>query len=198
MIKMSLRLSQLPLLRNGRKPMKLGYVSTDLSECDLRSQIQHSVADIDTFFVDKIGRRDSFRKLMAGTRPGDCIVVIDIGQLADSMLDLRLTLINLDRQRVRLTSVSDRLEAVSPSDLLPAYHAIHNFKAQLSDRGNNAGLLAARAQGRLGGRKPVLTTEKKATLDELLTQSDDFRSHASAVGVSVRTVRRYAAGEYAH
>jgi hypothetical protein len=44
--------------------------------------------------------------------------------------------------------------------------------------------------------KPVLFEKKKKTLDLLLERSKDFRSHARALGVSERTIRRYAQGSY--
>jgi DNA invertase Pin-like site-specific DNA recombinase len=65
-----------------------------------------------------------------------------------------------------------------------------------------AGLAAARARGRKGGRKPALTTEKQTAVDLHIRSlpagvDPDPKAIGRAVGVSDRTIRRYLSGQYA-
>jgi DNA invertase Pin-like site-specific DNA recombinase len=179
------------------EPMKLGYARVPLVKIGTVMQLLEPLPGVDKVFVDKVSKspqnRLRFREMLEAARIGDCIVVLGLDHLANSSLELRLVLTNLERRQLKLTSLTDRLEAISPANIFPAFQAITNFKSQLSD---NPGLAAARERGLVGGRKPVLTREKKEILDQLLKQSHDLRAHAHVIGVSVRTVRRYATGEY--
>ena len=177
--------------------MKLGYASVPSGESETEIQIMKALAGVNKIFVDKVRKspldRSRFEEMLEAARTGDCIVVPSLQHLAGTSLQLRIVLANLERRHLRLTSVADRLIEVSPANIFPAFQAISNF---VSQRRDNPGLAAARALGRVGGRKPVLTEEKKGILDQLLKESLDHRAHARSLGVSERTVRRYAAGEY--
>jgi len=74
--------------------------------------------------------------------------------------------------------------------------ALVEFERQLISERTRAGLQAAKARGRVGGRRPALSVGQQA----LLRQFYDQRQHtiaqiASMLGVSRPTVYRYLGGE---
>ena len=64
------------------------------------------------------------------------------------------------------------------------FGALAEFERNLIRERTQAGLAAAKARGRKGGRRRVLSDEKIVLLDLLLGKSEDFRSHAKVLGVS--------------
>ena len=181
----------------ARETMKLGYATVPSGDGETEMQIIKDLAGANKIFIDKVREgpldRLRFREMLEAARTGDCIVIPALHHLAGTSFQLRVVLANLERRRLWLTSVADRLVEISPANIFPAFQAIANFESKCSYK---PGLAAARALGRVGGRKPVLTREKKEILDQLLEQSDDLSAHAHVIGVSVRTVRRYATGDY--
>lgn len=181
--------------------MNFGYQRLTSVPSELSAGIGDELDFVDTVYVDDVNgcarSGGGYRAMIEAVRPGDCIVVQNLSQLADSELELRLVLMDLEHHELKLTSIFDRLVAVSPTSIFPAFCAITNFKQRFTNQDPYPGLAQARRKGRRGGRKQVLTEDKKRVLDDLLLESSDLRAHAKALQVSERTVRRYANGEYA-
>ena len=181
--------------------MKLGFIRVESSESEVAiANTEPCLHKVDRLFVAEVGKSvrdgDVFRNLLEASHPGDCVVVRALNDLANSMLELRLVLKDLERRGLKLTSYLDGLDDILPSQIFSAFNAITNFQQQSKSSSRFPGLAAAKSGGRPVGRKPVLTAEKKRILDRLLDESSDIRQHAKAIGVSVRTVRRYISGEY--
>jgi DNA invertase Pin-like site-specific DNA recombinase len=74
-----------------------------------------------------------------------------------------------------------------------AFAAVVQFEADLTRARTRAGLVAAKARGRVGGRPTVLTVEKAKAVDALLDRGSSITQVAKALGVSRTTVYRHRA-----
>lgn len=101
-------------------------------------------------------------------------------------------------RRVQLVSLHENIDTTSTTGKLffHIFGALAEPERNMIVERSEAGLAAARARRRNGGRQRILTIEKIVILDRLLGKSNDDRSHARKLGVSERTVRRYASKNY--
>jgi DNA invertase Pin-like site-specific DNA recombinase len=183
--------------------MKIGYcrVSTQDQNLDLQRRALKA-AGVERVFADKISgtvkEREGLAELLAFARSGDCVVVWRLDRLGRSLRDLIAIAGEMERRGVQLVSLTESIDTTSPAGKLffHIFGALAEFERNLIAERTKAGLDAARSRGRSGGRKPVLSPEKKKTLDLLLKDSKDYGAHARSLGVSERTVRRYATGQY--
>ena len=70
------------------------------------------------------------------------------------------------------------------------FATLAEFERELIRERTTAGLKAARAQGRIGGR-PKLDPEKVDELNRRLTEGESWRSIAKALHISQATISRY-------
>ncbi len=183
--------------------MKIGYAR--VSRNDQNFELQTDAlkrAGAEKIFVDKISgakaERPGLNQLLETIRNGDTLIIWKLDRLARSLEHLDDLRKQLENRGIDFVSITEGFDTTKPAGKL-AFHivgAIAEFERDLIRERTRAGLDAARVRGRKGGRKPVLTEEKKRTLDLLLEKSNDYRSHARSLGVSDRTVRRYANGFY--
>jgi DNA invertase Pin-like site-specific DNA recombinase len=100
----------------------------------------------------------------------------------------------LERERVAFESITERIETTSAAGKLifHVFAALAEFERNLIRERTRAGLAAARARGRKGGRKPALDDrqirEIRALLRDPEIQAGDV---ARRYGISRTTLYRY-------
>ncbi|WP_146691713.1 recombinase family protein, partial [Escherichia coli] len=97
---------------------------------------------------------------------GDTLVVWKLDRLGRSMRHL-VTLIEELRQRgVNFRSLTDSIDTSTPMGrfFFHVMGALAEMERELIVERTRAGLAAARAKGRVGGRRPKLTTEQWAQI----------------------------------
>ena len=93
---------------------------------------------------------------------------------------------NLQRRGVEIRSLTESLDASSPSGRL-AFHVFASraeSERDLVEERTNAGLAAARAHGREGGRPTVVTREELTTALQMRDSGSDVTTFARVWGVS--------------
>ncbi len=128
--------------------------------------------------------------------PGDALVVWRLDRLGRSLRHLIDTVGGLEAQGMGFRSLTECIDTTTSTGKL-VFHifaALAEFERALIKERTQAGLSAARARGRLGGRPTVLTPEKRAAAQAMY----DSRQHtlaaiADAVGVSRATLYRHLA-----
>jgi DNA invertase Pin-like site-specific DNA recombinase len=126
-------------------------------------------------------------------RPGDVLVVWRLDRLGRSVRHLTETVNTLASRGIGFRSLTEGIDTTTPAGKL-VFHifaALAEFEREIIRERTNAGLVAARARGRVGGRKPKLTPAKLATARALY----DAKSHtvaeiAEIVGVARSTLYR--------
>lgn len=187
--------------------MKIGYARVSRNDQRLENQTDAlNGAGVEKIFSEKLsGARDdrpALAELLEYAREGDCIVVWRLDRLARSVKQLVEIAADLDARGIQLISLTENIDTTSPTGKL-IFHffaAMAEFERNLTIERTHAGLAAARARGKYGGRKPVLTPEKQQAVAKLLESNGhtaDYAAIGRAVGVSERTVRRFASGKYA-
>ena len=127
-------------------------------------------------------------------RTGDTLIVWRLDRLGRSLPDLVGIVGQLEREAVGFESINEHIETTSAAGKLifHVFAALAEFERNLIRERTKAGLDAARARGRKGGRKPSLdelqTREIKALLRDPHIHVTDV---ARRYGISRSTLYRY-------
>lgn len=149
--------------------MLIGYarVSTDDQHLDLQRDALQK-AGCERVFEDTASgakaERVGLATLMAVLRAGDTVVIWRLDRLGRSLKDLIALVEQLDATGVGLRSVQENIDTASIGGRL-VFHlfgALAEFERNLIRERTRAGLTAARARGRQGGRKKRLDPAKRA------------------------------------
>ena len=147
--------------------MLIGYarVSTEDQRLDLQRQALRD-AGCERIFEDTAGgaaERPALREALAQLRAGDTLVVWRLDRLGRSLKDLIAHAESLRTQGVGLRSLKEAIDTDSSTGQL-VFHifgALAEFERALIRERTRAGLDAARARGRVGGRRKRLGEEQR-------------------------------------
>ena len=180
--------------------MKVGYIRVSKQEQNeaLRRDALKE-AGCEKYFSDKITgskfERKGLEDLLAFVRPGDTVIVWKLDRLGRSLKDLIETLNILKDRGVDFISLTEKIDTTTPGGKL-IFHlmgALAEFERDLIRERTNAGLAAARARGRVGGRPKRLATNGKVALARRLF-ADPHHSIpeiCSTLEISRSTLYRY-------
>ena len=179
--------------------MKVGYIRT--SKKDQNPELQRR--DLLAFGCEKIfeeqisSRKEDRPELKAAMdycREGDEMVVWKLDRFGRSLREL-IDLVNeLSKRGVELVSLRESIDTTTPGGKLVfhVFWAVAEFERDLILERTTAGLEAARARGRRGGRKPAMDEGKIALASRLMRDRETPISEVcEAVGVSRATLYRY-------
>ncbi len=147
--------------------MYLGYarVSTEDQKLDLQKDALKKVG-CKEIFTDVISgaktKREGLDKLLNYARPGDTIVVWKLDRLGRSLQHLIETIKILETRGIGFRSLQENIDTNTSGGKLVfhVFGALAEFERDLIRERTQAGLKAARARGRVGGR-PKAMDEKK-------------------------------------
>jgi len=130
-------------------------------------------------------------------RPGDTLVVWRLDRLARSMKQLIETVEGLENREVGFRSITESIDTTTSGGKL-VFHifgALAEFERSIIQERTRAGLAAARARGRTGGRPPVLDDKDKAAAVALLRDPDiPVKEVARRLGISVAALYHHFPG----
>jgi len=176
----------------------LGYarVSTTDQDAALQLDALHA-AGCYRVWVDTISgsleHRPELTKLLDQLRPGDTLVVWRLDRLGRSIRHLIDQLQELGERGVGFRSLQETIDTTSPGGRLVfhVFAALAEFERDLIRERTHAGLAAARARGRTGGRPPRLSADQVRTARRLYEQQDmTVAQIGDVLGVSRTTVYR--------
>lgn len=155
----------------------IGYARVSTSEQDPALQVDSlQAAGVETVFTDHSVSgaktdRPALNAALAHLRKGDTLVVWRLDRLGRSMKHLLETVAELEEQGVGFCSLTENIDTTTPSGRLifHIFGALGQFERDLIRERTSAGLQAAAARGRKGGRPRVVdksTVEKARTLIE--------------------------------
>lgn len=163
--------------------------------------LRASGVDDDHMFIDHISgstkSRPALDRLMATLVEGDEVVVWKLDRLGRSTQHL-IEIIELFKTRgVAFRSVTDPVDTTTPAGNLvfQIFAALAEFERALIVERTQAGLEAARANGRHGGRKSNISPEAAAHIRQLRDDNWTVRQIAKVVRVSPSAVSRLLRGE---
>lgn len=154
---------------------RIGYarVSTDDQHLDLQRDALTRAgcsAIYEEAASGKSAARPELEQCRKTLRAGDTLVVWRLDRLGRSLPDLVQIVADLERQGVGFESLTERIETGSAAGKLVfhVFAALAEFERGLIRERTQAGLAAARARGRAGGRRPKLDEQQVREIKVLL------------------------------
>jgi len=127
-------------------------------------------------------------------REGDTLVVWKMDRLARSLKQLIETIEALEARNIGFRSLTEAIDTTTPGGRL-VFHifgALAEFERSIIRERTSAGLAAARARGKVGGRPPSLNQADIAAATAMLAdKSISVREVASRLGCSISTLYKY-------
>ena len=179
--------------------MLVGYARVSTDEQHLELQIDALIeAGCERIFQDKLSgsiieRRELLQALQF-VRAGDTLVVWRLDRLSRSLRDLIDTVTKLESSGIQLKSLHESIDTSSSSGKLifHLFGALAEFERNLIKERTLAGLHAARARGRKGGRPPSLVSEKRKLVVKLyLERNNSVSQICQMMGISKPTLYKY-------
>ena len=179
--------------------LRIGYARVSTHEQSLDSQIDSlKRAGCQRIYCDKVSGNKADRpeldRLRESLRSSDTLVVWRLDRLGRSLLDLINWVEWLDEQGVTLHSLNEQIDTAHHTGKL-VFHlfaALAEFERDLIRERTLAGLAAARARGRLGGRKAKLNASDIRGLKTLhKDHSISINTICERFDISKTTLYRY-------
>jgi DNA invertase Pin-like site-specific DNA recombinase len=138
--------------------------------------------------------RPTFAQLLDQLRPGDTLVVWKLDRLGRSLRHLVDTVTGLADRGIGFRSLQEAIDTTTPGGKLVfhVFAALAEFERDLIRERTTAGLAAARARGRHGGRPSVMTAHKLQVAQEM------YRSGQYTVAAIANTLGGSRASVYRH
>ena len=179
--------------------MLVGY--SRVSTLEQNADLQHDElkkADCTKYFTDKISgakaEREALNQALDFVRPGDTLVVWKLDRLGRSLKHLIETVSLLQEKGVGFKSLTENIDTTTSSGKL-IFHffgALAEFERDLIRERTLAGLAAARARGRTGGRPKGANAQKIALARRLhADKSKTVSDICKTLGITRATLYRY-------
>ena len=178
---------------------KIGYcrVSTEEQCLNLQKDALRNagVADNDIYEEKASGAKEDravLEQALRALREGDVLVVWKLDRLARSLKQLVDIVHDLGERKIGFRCLTQSIDTTNSSGKLifGIFAVLAEFERDLIKERTMAGLHAARAKGKVGGR-PKLAAEKVAELNRRLADKESWRSIAKAMDISQATISRH-------
>lgn len=169
----------------------IGYARVSTVEQDTALQTDAlREAGCERIFNDTVSGAKSERPGLTAAleflRDGDVLVVWRLDRLGRSLPHLIEVVSTLEECGVGFRSLTEAIDTTTPGGRLifHVFGALGQFERDLIRDRTKAGLAAAAARGRKGGRKPVVTDDKLRRAREHLANGLNVREAAARIKVS--------------
>jgi DNA invertase Pin-like site-specific DNA recombinase len=178
----------------------IGYIRVSKHEQNEALQMDAlKAAGCEQFYTDKITgstfERQGLDEALAYLRTGDTFVVWKLDRAGRSLKHLIELLNTLETRGVEFVSLTEKIDTRTPSGKL-IFHlmgALAEFERDLIRERTNAGIAAARARGRKGGRPRKLKTDAKVAIARRLFEdkAHSLDEICESLKISRSTLYRY-------
>ena len=182
--------------------MLVGYARVSTQDQDLALQLDAlSQVGCEKVFTEKASGAQRERPQLAEAldymRAGDTLVIWKLDRLARSLKQLIETVEALSARDIGLRSLTEAIDTTTPGGRLifHIFGALAEFERGVIRERTRAGLDAARARGRVGGRPPALSVDDIAAAKALLRDpAITVQQAAKRLGVAPSTLYRHLPG----
>ncbi len=179
--------------------MKIGYARVSTVEQNLGLQADALLdAGCEKTFQDKISgatkERPALKDAINFMRAGDCLVVWRLDRLGRSLKDLIEIVESLEQNKVGFISLQEGFDTTTSGGKLifHIFGALAEFERNLIRERTAAGLQAARARGKFGGRPEKLCDNKISILRKMYeSKQHTIKEICETMGISKPTLYRY-------
>jgi DNA invertase Pin-like site-specific DNA recombinase len=157
-------------------------------------------AGCDKFFTDQASGskidREGLADALNYARNGDQLVVWRLDRLGRSLRHLIDVINDLDKRGVAFRSLTEAIDTSTPGGRLifHVFGALAEFERAIIKERVNAGLVAARSRGRVGGRPTVVDASKAAAIKSMSGQQMAVGEICKSLGISRSTYFRQKRG----
>src|SRR4051812_27683061 len=179
--------------------MLIGYarVSTDDQNLDLQRDALQK-AGCEQIYTDRVSGTKAERKglteALSHLRSGDTLVVWRLDRLGRSLRHLIDTVTDLQTREIGFQSITESINTTTSGGKL-VFHifgALAEFEREIIRERTNAGLQAARARGRNGGRPKKLTDKQIQMLQHLAAdKKHSVKEICQTLGIGRTAFYRY-------
>src|SRR5438034_2632962 len=182
--------------------MLIGYarISTQDQTLNLQKDALEKIGCTKIFTDTASGtkaERNGLEEALAYVRDGDTLVVWRLDRLGRSLKHLIETITQLNNRNIGFRSITENIDTTTSGGKLifHIFGALAEFERDIIRERTNAGLQAARARGRLGGRPKAktLNTQKKVALAQSLydDKNNTIDDICKTLNISRATLYRY-------
>ncbi len=183
--------------------MLIGYARVSTDDQDTAVQVAAlKAAGCERIYREKAsgGRwdRPELHRLLEQMREGDVVVVWKLDRLSRSLRDVLILMERLGEAKAGFRSLTESIDTTTAAGRM-MMHLVSVFaefeRAMLKER-TKAGLDAARAEGRIGGRRPKLSPRQQAEIRKMVSNGDKTAADAARLfKVHPATISRLLARE---
>ena len=182
--------------------MLVGYARVSTHEQNLNLQEDAlTKAGCERIFVEQASgartSRPELDKALEMLRKNDTLVVWRLDRLGRSLKHLIEIVNELEQKKIGFKSLNESIDTTNSTGKLifHIFGALAEFERNLIRERTQAGLAAARARGRKGGRPPVLDDKKKAVAVKLYREKEHtIQEICRMMGISKPTLYSYVKG----
>ncbi|WP_213994159.1 recombinase family protein [Sodalis sp. dw_96] len=178
--------------------MLIGYVrvSTNEQNTELQRNALKS-SNCELIFDDKITGtatdRPGLKRAMRALSPGDTLVVWKLDRLGRSVRHLITLVEDLKSRGIHFRSLTDSIDTSTSMGrfFFHVMSALAEMERELIVERTLAGLAAARAEGRIGGRRRIMTEQVINRARRMFANGATLQQVALILEVSPKTIYRY-------
>jgi DNA invertase Pin-like site-specific DNA recombinase len=179
--------------------MNIGYARVSTEEQNGNGQVTElkKVCDLVELEYASGGRwdRPCLQNILRGIKAGDVLVVWKLDRLTRSLSDLLQILRTLEERQAGFRSLTEAIDTTTPVGRMLAgvLGSFAQFEREMIRERTRLGLVRARLEGRIGGRRAKLSPKQAAHALELIDAGKSQTEVAEVFRVSPATICRLVA-----
>lgn len=178
--------------------MRFGYVRVSTLEQNPNLQIDAlKAAGCDEIIKDEVSGKNAIRPgleaLLSKLRSGDELLVWRLDRLGRSLANLIELINQFEQKGIKFKSLTENIDTstINGKLIFNIFASLSEFERNLIRERTIAGLSAARARGRLGGRPTVNPPKIEAALQLYNKRELTVNQICKAIGISKGTLYKY-------
>ncbi|MHC1765216.1 MAG: recombinase family protein [Verrucomicrobiia bacterium] len=168
--------------------MMIGYARVSTDDQDSAAQVGAlKAAGCERIYREKAsgGRwdRPELHRLLDQLRKGDVLVVWKLDRLSRSLRDVLIIMERLGEAQSGFRSLTEAIDTTTPAGrmMMQMVGAFAEFERAMLRERTNAGLVAARQAGRIGGRRPKLSPEQQVEIRKMISKGEKTAADAARI-----------------
>ena len=166
--------------------MLIGYARVSTDDQDTAAQVAAlEAAGCERIFREKASggcwERPQFLRLLNQLRTGDVVVVWKLDRLSRSLRDVLTIMEQLGEVGAGFRSLTEAIDTTTPAGrmMMQMVGAFAEFERAMLRERTQAGVDAARQQGRVGGRRPKLSPQQQSEIRKMVSEGDKTAAAAA-------------------
>jgi len=166
--------------------MLIGYARVSTNDQETATQVAAlKAAGCERIFREKAsgGRwdRPELQRLLDQLRESDVLVVWKLDRLSRSLRDVLIIMERLGEAAAGFRSLTEAIDTTTPAGrmMMQMVGAFAEFERAMLTERTKAGLDAAREEGRVGGRRPKLSSQQQAEIWKIVSKGDKTAADAA-------------------